>query len=79
MTTTPDITCPQPSTPHGRRIASSWLMLMLAIPAWVAIYALLPRLSRLITYGLLRIGEGTHLGSSVEFFFYDVHLIYTAP
>ncbi len=72
MTTTPDITCAQPSAPHGRRMASPWLMLTLAIPAWVAVYSVLPRLSRLITYHLLGIGEGTHLGSSVEFFFYDV-------
>ena len=66
------MTCPQPAAPQCRRIANPWLMLMLAIPAWVAIYALLPRLSCLITYSLFGIGEGTHLGSSVEFFFYDV-------
>ena len=72
MTTIPDISCPQPAAPRTPRTAHPWLVLVLAIPAWVAIYSFLPRLSHLITYGLLGIGDGTHLGSSVEFFFYDV-------
>ena len=72
MTTISDRTCPQPVAPRTPRTARPWLLLVLAVPAWVAIYSFLPRLSKLITYGLLRIGEGTHLGSSIEFFFYDV-------
>jgi hypothetical protein len=39
---------------------------------WAALYSYLPELSRFITYSLLRIKEGTHLGASLEFFFLDV-------
>lgn len=38
---------------------------------WWTIYRVLPDLSSWLTYNLLPIKEGSHLGSSVEFFLYD--------
>ena len=38
---------------------------------WWTIYRALPGLSSFLTYTLLPIQEGSHLGSSVEFFLYD--------
>jgi len=38
---------------------------------WWTVYSVLPDLSKWLTYKLLPIQEGSHLGSSVEFFFYD--------
>jgi hypothetical protein len=38
---------------------------------WWTVYRVLPDLSKWLTYKLLPIQEGSHLGSSVEFFFYD--------
>jgi len=38
---------------------------------WGMIYSRLPAFAAFITYSLLGIEKGSHLGSSVEFFFYD--------
>lgn len=38
---------------------------------WWLIYRELPGLSRWLTYSLLPIQQGTHVGDSIEFFFYD--------
>lgn len=38
---------------------------------WLAIYKSLPNLSIFLTYSLLPIKQGSHLGSSVQFFLYD--------
>ena len=38
---------------------------------WWTIYHVLPKISSWLTYNLLPIENGSHLGSSVEFFFYD--------
>lgn len=54
------------------RAVSPWWWLAGAVPLWVLIYAYLPSASRVITYSLLGIERGSHLGASVEFFFYDV-------
>jgi uncharacterized membrane protein YraQ (UPF0718 family) len=40
--------------------------------AWWWIYVHLARFSSFLTYSLLGIGRDTHLGSALEFFFYDV-------
>jgi uncharacterized membrane protein YraQ (UPF0718 family) len=39
--------------------------------AWWTIYHVLPKVSSWLTYNLLPIENGSHLGSSVEFFLYD--------
>ncbi|MCG8566692.1 MAG: permease [Desulfobacterales bacterium] len=38
---------------------------------WWVIYTQLPALSKWITYSLVGLGQGSHLGASVEFFLYD--------
>jgi uncharacterized protein len=48
----------------------AWLAM--AVPLWTVGYVLLPAASKFITYRLLGIAHGTHLGESVEFFFFDV-------
>ena len=45
---------------------------LVGIVVWWLIYINLPQLSSFLTYSLLRIEENTHLGSALEFFFYDV-------
>ncbi len=42
-----------------------------AVYLWWAGYKMLPALSSFLTYTLLPIKEGSHLGASVEFFLYD--------
>jgi len=42
------------------------------IVSWIILYAYLPLLAKLITYSLLKIPQGTHLGDAVEFFLLDV-------
>ena len=43
----------------------------LGVVVWWLIYNQLPTLSKWLTYGLLPIQGGSHLGDSLEFFFYD--------
>lgn len=38
---------------------------------WWLIYQQLPAVSKWLTYGLLSISQGSHLGDSIEFFLYD--------
>ncbi len=47
------------------------LMAIIGIYLWWTIYNVLPELSSWLTYHLLPIKEGSHLGSSIEFFLYD--------
>ena len=42
-----------------------------ALAAWWLVYDALPALSKLLTYDLLGIAQGSRLGESVEFFLYD--------
>ena len=52
---------------------SSYLLTgSIGLLAWGVLYAFLPLISRWITYSLLSIQEGSHLGLSLEFFFLDV-------
>ncbi len=41
------------------------------LAAWAAAYAILEPLSRWLTFDLLRLARGSHLGESVAFFLYD--------
>lgn len=45
--------------------------IIIALGAWFLIYHSLPRIAHFIVYTLLEIKPGSHLGSSLEFFFYD--------
>jgi len=55
----------------NKMMALNLLMGAIGIYLWWTIYRVLPDLSKWLTYNLLPIKEGSHLGSSVEFFFYD--------
>jgi uncharacterized membrane protein YraQ (UPF0718 family) len=55
----------------NKMMALNLLMGTIGIYLWWTIYRVLPDLSKWLTYKLLPIQEGSHLGSSVEFFFYD--------
>ncbi|MDR3640088.1 MAG: permease [Humidesulfovibrio sp.] len=51
-----------------------WLRIVLggtALVAWWLVYDALSGLSRLLTYDVLGLTQGSHLGGSVEFFLYD--------
>jgi uncharacterized protein len=55
----------------NKMMALNLLMGAIGLYLWWTIYQVLPDLSKWLTYNLLPITEGSHLGSSVEFFFYD--------
>jgi len=55
----------------NKMMALNLLMGAAGIYLWWTIYRVLPDLSSWLTYSLLPIQEGSHLGSSVEFFLYD--------
>ncbi len=48
------------------------LTLAAAAAAWIPLYLVLQPLARAITYGALRLGEGSPLGAAVEFFLFEV-------
>jgi uncharacterized membrane protein YraQ (UPF0718 family) len=52
-------------------LGSSILAGIVGIYLWWVVYGFLPVISGWITYSLLHIRQGSHLGASVEFFFYD--------
>ena len=52
-------------------MALNMLMVAIGVYVWWTVYRVLPNLSKWLTYKLLPIQEGSHLGSSVEFFLYD--------
>jgi uncharacterized membrane protein YraQ (UPF0718 family) len=59
----------QPSQrPHWRMVA----FLAVIAAAWIAAYQLIQPLATWITYSLLQIQTGSHLGESIAFFLYDV-------
>ncbi|WP_041273482.1 permease [Desulforapulum autotrophicum] len=55
----------------NKMIALNLLMATIGVYLWWTVYQVLPNLSKWLTYNLLQIQKGSHLGSSVEFFFYD--------
>jgi uncharacterized membrane protein YraQ (UPF0718 family) len=44
---------------------------VIGIYVWWLLYSRLPAIAAFVTYGLFQAGPGTHLGASLEFFFYD--------
>ncbi len=64
----------EPAGSDGRRPLPAWMMLAaapLGIALWWLVYTHLAAFSKFLTYHLLPIASGSHLGASVEFFFYD--------
>ncbi len=45
---------------------------VLGVALWWVLYSRLPEISSFITYTILSIEKGSHLGHALEFFFYDV-------
>jgi len=73
-----DISCrcqaPEPNRSDVRRPLPAWMMLAAAPPGialWWLVYSHLAAFSRLLTYDLMPLAPGSHLGAAVEFFFYD--------
>lgn len=52
-------------------MALNLVMGVMGLYLWWTIYRLLPDISSWLTYSLLSIKEGSHLGASIEFFLYD--------
>ncbi len=53
---------------------AAWLYFLIGaagVYLWWLVYGKLPHLSKLLTYNLFHIGKDTHIGSALEFFFYD--------
>ena len=47
------------------------LLLAPALVGWWLVYGLLPAFSKALTYDVLGVTQGSHLGDSLEFLFYD--------
>ncbi len=61
-----------PSTPQPATTGRAWLLVGIAAVAWLLAYNLIQPLADGLTYGLLGLARGSHLGDSLAFFFYDV-------
>jgi hypothetical protein len=57
--------------PHNGKLVRYLLLLAPALVVWWVVYGMLPGFSRLLTYDVLGIAQGSHLGDSVEFLLYD--------
>ena len=56
---------------HKSALALNLFMGAAGVVLWWLIYRQLPGLSKWLTYSLLPIDQGSHLGASIEFFLYD--------
>ncbi len=59
-----------PATGQGK-LVRYLLLCAPALVAWWLVYGMLPGVSRLLTYTVFGLTQGSHLGDSLEFFFYD--------
>jgi uncharacterized protein len=68
--------CCTPSPGPGQGVGGTLLRrggwLVLALPLWGLLYAVLHRLAEGLTFGLLGLAPGSHLGGAVAFFLYDL-------
>ena len=65
---------PEPAGGDMHRPLPAWMMLAaapLGIALWWLVYTHLAAFSRLLTYDLMPLAPGSHLGAAVEFFLYD--------
>ncbi|MBK9944695.1 MAG: permease [Kouleothrix sp.] len=67
-----EILSPRSATPSTRPNVRLVLLLGLAALSWLIAYNLIQPLANWLTYVLLGLPAGSHLGESVAFFFYDV-------
>ncbi len=61
-----------PSTPQPATTGRAWLLVSAAVVAWLIAYNVIQPLADWLTYGLLGLARGSHLGDSLAFFLYDV-------
>ncbi len=66
------LSTPSSDSPSQRGDARVWGLVLLAAVIWVALYNVIQPLANWIAYGLFGLPEGSHLGESLAFFFYDV-------
>ena len=57
--------------PRDGKLVRYLVLLAPALVVWWLVYGMLPGFSRLLTYEVLGIDRGSHLGDSVEFLLYD--------
>ena len=57
---------------HAPASRRSYLLVALAVIGWIVAYSIIQPLANWIAYGLLAQAQGSHLGDSLAFFFYDV-------
>jgi len=62
----------QRKTPFSGGDVRYWGLVALAAVTWIALYDLIQPFAKWLSYGLLALPEGSHLGDSLAFFFYDV-------
>src|SRR5664280_2212932 len=67
----PSSPVPLTARPAGRGRRSRWIVGVVALMTWVALYVSLAPAARAFTYGLLRLTPGTPLASAVEFFMFE--------
>jgi uncharacterized membrane protein YraQ (UPF0718 family) len=68
--------CAKEAAPEGAgkgqgKLVRYLLLLAPALAAWWLVYGLLPAFSRLLAYTVFGLAQGSPLGDSLEFFFYD--------
>lgn len=61
----------EPAAPGRPSVGVHLVALAAGLAAWWAVYGALKPTARRLTYGALRLTEGTRLGGAVEFFLYD--------
>jgi uncharacterized protein len=61
-----------PTTPRSPRNHRAWLIVVSAAVLWLVAYNLIQPLADWLTYTLIGLERGAHLGESVAFFLYDV-------
>ncbi|NUQ83220.1 MAG: permease [Anaerolineales bacterium] len=62
----------QEKTPFSQTDARSWGIVAFAAILWFALYNVIQPFADWLAYGLLALPQGSHLGESLAFFFYDV-------
>ena len=62
----------QEKTPFSNTDLRSWAVVALAAVIWFALYNEIQSFANWLAYNLLALPQGSHLGESLAFFFYDV-------
>src|SRR6266536_940138 len=65
--------------PLARSSVNTMLALALALAAWIAAYSAIHPLSQWLTFRVLGLAPGSHLGESVAFFLYDTPKVLLLP